>query len=375
MKKWGSKWNDLLTRGALFGELDAAAPEPMESSAPEPRNAMTIDSIEGRASSARGGEGSDQVEGPGSREAPLRDGSITPLIAGTTTTGELQQGNHSDSLLTQQQQQQQHRRIGSADDLAAAEIAAAALEAALAGSPSPQLPSRQGQEGPSASSAVPPPTSQSPPLAPAGASPVATPAPSAAISTSSVRHSTRPALTVNVPPLTLATEPIVGGMSPVSAAATQCPGRHRGVDYNAEMNVLETNGFSLLDKGTFSHFWCKVGSKDICEFDLPWHIYRLDQNPHTFSHLRSRSSFCIYGPSFLMPPPPCNHRAPLLFHSSRPPPRPQVEYEGQEHTSRMVQQDKGSVAWGGSESLVVAAVRPVGDAPLEIVLHGSRDIR
>jgi hypothetical protein len=41
----------------------------------------------------------------------------------------------------------------------------------------------------------------------------------------------------------------------------------------------------------------------------------------------------------------------------------------------MVKQDQGAVVWGTAESVVLAALRPVGDAPLEIVLHGSRDVK
>ena len=53
----------------------------------------------------------------------------------------------------------------------------------------------------------------------------------------------------------------------------------------------------------------------------------------------------------------------------------QVEYEGQEHSSRMVPQDQGTVGWGEAESVVVAALRPIGAAPLEISLYGSRDTK
>ena len=52
-----------------------------------------------------------------------------------------------------------------------------------------------------------------------------------------------------------------------------------------------------------------------------------------------------------------------------------MDYEGQEHSSRMVPQDRGVVGWGEAESFVVAALRPVGTAPLEIQLYGSRDTK
>jgi hypothetical protein len=51
----------------------------------------------------------------------------------------------------------------------------------------------------------------------------------------------------------------------------------------------------------------------------------------------------------------------------------QLEYEGQEHTSRMVQQDQGVVVWGEAESIALTAVRPVGKAPFMLSLYGSRD--
>ena len=71
--------------------------------------------------------------------------------------------------------------------------------------------------------------------------------------------------------------------------------------------------------------------------------------------------------------------APLLIPPPIPPPPPlpvaQASYEGQEHTSRMVPQEGGAVLWGEAESVVIAALRPVGDAPLELALYGSRDIK
>ena len=41
----------------------------------------------------------------------------------------------------------------------------------------------------------------------------------------------------------------------------------------------------------------------------------------------------------------------------------------------MVPQEGGAVLWGEAESVVIAALRPVGDAPLELALYGSRDIK
>ncbi len=38
----------------------------------------------------------------------------------------------------------------------------------------------------------------------------------------------------------------------------------------------------------------------------------------------------------------------------------------------MVQQDRGAVSWGGSEVVLLSALRPIGSGPLELSLFGSR---
>ena len=49
-------------------------------------------------------------------------------------------------------------------------------------------------------------------------------------------------------------------------------------------------------------------------------------------------------------------------------------YEGQEHTSKMVPQDKGTASWEAhGEYMLISALRPVGASPIEFSLYGTRD--
>lgn len=86
-------------------------------------------------------------------------------------------------------------------------------------------------------------------------------------------------------------------------------------------------------------------------------------------------------PLFCSPPcSPAFHPAdPLITLPPPTGPHPQVLYEGQEHCSRMVPQERGIVDWGGAqdagETMLLAALRPVGDAPLELTLFGAWDAK
>lgn len=51
----------------------------------------------------------------------------------------------------------------------------------------------------------------------------------------------------------------------------------------------------------------------------------------------------------------------------------QVGYEGQNHTSRLVAVSHGAAVW--DETFVMAALRPLRLAPLELELYGSNDMR